>query len=132
MLEWAHNQNVLFGCTLHRNMKANNSFHDTKDGKGYEKPEFFKRTIKTGRHSSRFTFCLQYLKLPATKSKYCHMFIFKITVSTSLTFLLCLTHYLFYSFSALQDYESALKLDPKNTDLQSDSERIRKIIQGST
>ncbi|XP_020615164.1 dyslexia susceptibility 1 candidate gene 1 protein-like [Orbicella faveolata] len=33
---------------------------------------------------------------------------------------------------ALQDYESALKLDPHNTDLQRDSERIRKIIQGST
>ncbi|KAJ7380235.1 hypothetical protein OS493_010950 [Desmophyllum pertusum] len=32
---------------------------------------------------------------------------------------------------ALQDYESALKLDPKNIDLQRDSERIRKIIQGS-
>lgn len=33
---------------------------------------------------------------------------------------------------ALQDYESALKLDPRNTDLQRDSERIRKIIQGCT
>lgn len=33
---------------------------------------------------------------------------------------------------ALQDYESALKLDPKNVDLKNDSERIRKIIQGST
>ncbi|KAL9985951.1 hypothetical protein ACROYT_G000002 [Oculina patagonica] len=33
---------------------------------------------------------------------------------------------------ALQDYESALKLDPQNTDLQRDSDRIRKIIQGST
>lgn len=34
--------------------------------------------------------------------------------------------------SALQDYESALKLDPQNADLQRDSDRIRKIIQGST
>lgn len=42
MLEWGHNQNVLFGCTIQRNMKANNSFHDTKDGKGYEKPDFSK------------------------------------------------------------------------------------------
>lgn len=33
---------------------------------------------------------------------------------------------------ALQDYELALKLDPKNVDLKNDSERIRKIIQGST
>lgn len=33
---------------------------------------------------------------------------------------------------ALQDYESALKLDPHNMDLKRDSERIRKIIQGST
>lgn len=33
---------------------------------------------------------------------------------------------------ALQDYESALKLDPQNTDLQRDSDRIRNIIQGST
>ena len=40
--------------------------------------------------------------------------------------------FLIYFLSALQDYESALKLDPKNVDLKNDSERIRKIIQGST
>ena len=40
--------------------------------------------------------------------------------------------FLIYFLSALQDYESALKLDPKNVDLKNDSERIRRIIQGST
>lgn len=30
----------------------------------------------------------------------------------------------------LQDYEAALKIDPKNNDLLEDSERIRKVIQG--
>lgn len=34
--------------------------------------------------------------------------------------------------SALEDYESAVKLDPNNHDLQKDAERIRKVIRGST
>ncbi|CAH3169325.1 unnamed protein product [Porites lobata] len=33
---------------------------------------------------------------------------------------------------ALEDYESALKLDPQNADLRRDSDRIRNIIQGTT
>lgn len=33
--------------------------------------------------------------------------------------------------SALHDYESALKLDSQNRDLQTDVEKIKRIIQGS-
>ena len=40
--------------------------------------------------------------------------------------------YPLYIFTALQDYESALKLDPQNADLRRDSNRIRNIIQGTT
>ena len=32
---------------------------------------------------------------------------------------------------ALTDYEMAIKLDPKNTKLQEDAGKLRKIIQGS-
>lgn len=35
-------------------------------------------------------------------------------------------------FSALKDYEDALKLDPKNESLQQDADRIRNIIQGTS
>lgn len=40
-----------------------------------------------------------------------------------------LTYFLLHS--ALHDYESALKLDSQNRDLQTDVEKIKRIIQGS-
>ena len=40
-----------------------------------------------------------------------------------------LTYFLLHS--ALHDYESALKLDSQNIDLQKDVEKIKRIIQGA-
>ena len=45
---------------------------------------------------------------------------------------ICMYQYPLYIFTALEDYESALKLDPQNADLRRDSDRIRNIIQGTT
>ena len=33
-------------------------------------------------------------------------------------------------FSALRDYESAIKLDPKNQELKTDAFKIRRTLQG--
>lgn len=35
------------------------------------------------------------------------------------------------SISGLQDYEAALKIDPKNKTIEKDAEKIRHLIQGT-
>lgn len=36
------------------------------------------------------------------------------------------------SVLGLQDYEAALKIDPKNRTIEKDAEKIRHLIQGTT
>lgn len=60
---------------------------------------------------------------------------YKLKLNTELCYTAILwmnTETIFSLFKGLQDYQAALKIDPNNSKLQEDTEKIKNIVQGGS